>query len=57
MTVDQVQELFEAAKRNTKRGRKITGDEEAGGEEDMKITVAESRRGSQQRYLNAKGSG
>jgi hypothetical protein len=37
--------------------RKITGDEEAGGEEDMKITVAESRRGSQQRYLNAKGSG
>ena len=57
MTVDQVQELFEAAKRNTKRGRKITGDVEAGGEEDIKITVAESRRGSQQRYLNAKGSG
>ncbi len=57
MKVANVQALFEAAKRNTKRGRKITGDVEAGGEVDIKITVAESRRGSQQRYLNAKGSG
>ena len=57
MKVANVQELFQAAKRNTKRGRKITGDVEEGGEDDIKITVAESRRGSQQRYLNAKGSG
>ena len=44
MKVANVQALFEAAKRNTKRGRKITGDVEAGGEEDIKITKAESAR-------------
>jgi hypothetical protein len=33
------------------------GDVEARGEEDIKHTAAESRRGSQHRYFNAKGSG
>jgi hypothetical protein len=44
-------------RQNKNYSKQRRGDVEARGEEDIKHTAAESRRGSQQRYFNAKGSG